>query len=65
VTWAAAELLSSPESALLKVCAGEDCGWVFLDRSRNQARRWCDMKTCGNTEKARRHYRRVKADADR
>jgi len=35
--------------------------WLFLDRSRNRSRRWCDMKTCGNREKARRHYQREHA----
>ncbi|MGH7526020.1 MAG: CGNR zinc finger domain-containing protein [Gemmatimonadales bacterium] len=57
VAWSAAQLLTSPDRALLKHCAGHQCGWVFLDRSRNHARRWCDMKVCGNNEKARRFYR--------
>jgi predicted RNA-binding Zn ribbon-like protein len=42
----------------LKLCPGADCGWVFLDRSKNNSRRWCDMAVCGNREKARRFYRR-------
>jgi predicted RNA-binding Zn ribbon-like protein len=50
---AAAELLVSPERALVKECGGENCGWLFLDRSRNGARRWCEMRTCGNREKVR------------
>jgi predicted RNA-binding Zn ribbon-like protein len=58
VAWSAAQLLTSGELARLKRCANERCGWVFLDRSRNQARRWCDMRVCGNNEKARRFYRR-------
>jgi predicted RNA-binding Zn ribbon-like protein len=54
----AASLLTSPEADLLRRCAAERCGWLFLDRSRNRSRRWCDMKACGNSEKARRHYAR-------
>lgn len=56
-----ADLLISPELGLLRVCAGRKCGWLFLDRSRNRARRWCRMGDCGNLEKARRYYRRHKA----
>lgn len=43
----------------LRECAGEDCGWLFLDTSRNRSRRWCDMGDCGNRAKAKRHYRRL------
>jgi predicted RNA-binding Zn ribbon-like protein len=52
----AAELLTSEELSLVKQCAG--CGWLFVDRSRNHSRRWCDMRYCGNRAKARRFYRR-------
>ncbi len=55
--WSAAQLLTSAELASLKQCAADQCGWLFLDRSRNHARRWCDMRVCGNNEKARRFYR--------
>jgi predicted RNA-binding Zn ribbon-like protein len=56
--WSAAQLLTSADLASLKQCAADQCGWLFLDRSRNHARRWCDMRVCGNNEKARRFYRR-------
>lgn len=36
------------------------CGWLFYDRSRGGRRRWCKMATCGNREKASRHYGRRK-----
>jgi predicted RNA-binding Zn ribbon-like protein len=58
IAWSAAQLLTSEDLPALKRCAADQCGWVFLDRSRNHARRWCDMKVCGNNEKARRFYRR-------
>jgi predicted RNA-binding Zn ribbon-like protein len=40
--------------ARVKVCPA--CHWLFLDRSKNQSRRWCDMKVCGNRAKAQQHY---------
>jgi predicted RNA-binding Zn ribbon-like protein len=42
-----------------RICAGTNCGWVFIDRSRGGRRRWCDMATCGNVAKSRRHYQRI------
>jgi predicted RNA-binding Zn ribbon-like protein len=56
----ASELLTSGEIPHLKECSSDDCTWLFLDQSRNQSRRWCDMKDCGNRAKARRHYHRQK-----
>ncbi len=58
---AAADLLLSDDIQHLRMCASDDCAWLFLDKTKNQRRRWCDMKTCGNRVKARRHYQRVKA----
>lgn len=56
----AAELLISGNLGRVRECAGHDCGWLFLDMSRNHSRQWCDMKDCGNRAKAKRHYRRTK-----
>jgi predicted RNA-binding Zn ribbon-like protein len=61
VAQSAAELLTSPKLARVKVCAGEGCGWVFLDESRNGSRRWCDSRDCGNRERVRRHLARKRA----
>jgi predicted RNA-binding Zn ribbon-like protein len=67
VLWAAAasaaDLLTSPDLARVKVCPGRGCAWLFLDRSRNGTRRWCDMSVCGNRAKARRHYARSQRPA--
>ena len=65
VAQSAADLLTAPECARVRECAQEKCGWLFLDTSRNHSRRWCDMKTCGNRNKARRFYERKKADSNR
>jgi len=50
----AGELLTFGEVARLRQCGGEDCGWLFLDTSRNHRRQWCDMRDCGNRAKVRR-----------
>lgn len=57
----AADLLTSGERTAVRSCGGPDCGWVFLDTSRNRTRRWCDMRLCGNRAKARRHHERSRA----
>ncbi len=54
VVWSAASLLVSDEADRIRVCGGSDCGWLYVDRSRNGFRRWCQMETCGTREKTRR-----------
>jgi len=59
IVQSAAELLVDGDQTRLDECPPpEGCGWLFLDRSKNGTRRWCNMRTCGNLAKARRHYRR-------
>jgi predicted RNA-binding Zn ribbon-like protein len=60
---AAAELLTREPSAPVRECGGTECTWLFLDHSRGRSRRWCSMASCGNREKARRHYRRTRDQA--
>jgi predicted RNA-binding Zn ribbon-like protein len=55
---AASELLVSSDVERVKDCGDPTCRWLFLDTSKNHTRRWCDMKTCGNRMKARRHQTR-------
>ncbi len=55
---AALELLMSERRDRVRVCAADDCVWLFLDTSKNRSRRWCDMKQCGNRSKVRRFYKR-------
>jgi predicted RNA-binding Zn ribbon-like protein len=57
----ATELLKSLPHERTRVCAGPRCGWLFIDRSKAGRRRWCDMATCGNAAKSRRHYQRSRA----
>ncbi|MDQ0319789.1 putative RNA-binding Zn ribbon-like protein [Pararhizobium capsulatum DSM 1112] len=42
----------------MKICP--NCQWLFIDRSRNRSRSWCDMAVCGNRTKASRHYQKRK-----
>ncbi|MFW6088609.1 MAG: CGNR zinc finger domain-containing protein [Gemmatimonadota bacterium] len=58
VARSAADLLTCGELERVKVCAADDCGWFFVDVSRNRSRRWCDMAGCGNRDKARRYRAR-------
>jgi predicted RNA-binding Zn ribbon-like protein len=50
----AADLLTSPRFGRVRECAGERCGWLFLDTSKAGRRRWCSMADCGNRAKAKR-----------
>lgn len=60
VAQSAVEVLTSDEVHSVRVCAADDCQWLFLDTSKNHSRRWCDMKSCGNRAKARRFYQRTR-----
>ena len=42
----------------VKVCGNPECVWLFLDRSKNRSREWCEMASCGNLMKVRRHRAR-------
>ena len=53
---AAADLLASPDVALVRTCSSPTCQWFFLDTSKNHHRRWCNMKVCGNRAKVRKFY---------
>jgi predicted RNA-binding Zn ribbon-like protein len=59
VLWSAASLVTSDEASRIRVCGGDNCGWMYVDRSRNRLRRWCQMETCGTREKSRRRYARA------
>ena len=54
----ASRLLTSTSLVRVRPCAAHDCGWWFLDDTKNGSRRWCDMKICGNREKLRRFRQR-------
>ena len=65
IAHAAAKLLTDPHSlAQIHACNGDNCGWLFLDSSKNHSRRWCDMRDCGNRAKIRRHRLKQKLETN-
>jgi predicted RNA-binding Zn ribbon-like protein len=61
VVRSAADLLTSDDLGRVRECAGDHCTWLFIDRSKNRSRRWCDMQECGNVAKVRRYRSRKQA----
>lgn len=53
----AGRLLTSPRMKNVKECP--NCGWIFLDQTKSQTRRWCNMKACGNKIKTQKYYKRT------
>lgn len=54
------QLLVDHRVQRVKICANDDCQWIFFDNSKNKARIWCDDKACGNLIKVRRFRERQK-----
>lgn len=54
----ATEAAANDRWARLKMCAADDCRWVFYDSSRPRSGRWCAMASCGNRMKTRAYRRR-------
>jgi predicted RNA-binding Zn ribbon-like protein len=65
VAQSASELLTSSALDRVRECAGDGCGWLFLDTSKAHRRRWCSMAVCGNRAKAKRHRQRWRGAANR
>jgi predicted RNA-binding Zn ribbon-like protein len=59
----ASELLTSRDLKDVRECGVGTCRWLFVDRSKNHSRRWCNMKVCGNRIKARKFYWRRAANS--
>lgn len=52
----ALDLIGSASASRLRRCDNtSSCGWLFLDTSKNQRRRWCAMETCGTLVKMKRY----------
>ena len=64
VAISAAALMMGPRAHRIRQCQdNRGCGWLLVDESRAQNRRWCSMGDCGNRAKAHRHYGRKKQKA--
>ncbi|WP_345802481.1 CGNR zinc finger domain-containing protein [Microbacterium sp. AZCO] len=59
------DLLTHESLDRLARCDDDACGWVFLDRSPRHNRRWCVAEDCGNRNRVKAHYDRVRTTADR
>jgi predicted RNA-binding Zn ribbon-like protein len=55
----ARELLTTDQVRRVRQCPADDCGWLFVDASRNGTRRWCRMDGCGAKAKMRRYRARL------
>jgi len=62
IVQSAHELLLSNKLGRIKQCGSNNCGWLFLDTSKNGKRHWCSMKTCGSKDKAIKYYYRKKEE---
>lgn len=58
---AAIGFISQYDLALVKQCEGSDCVLYFYDNSKNNTRRWCSQKTCGNRMKVAAYLERQQA----
>ena len=56
----AVSLLTSAKMERLRRCGNSTCYWLFIDETRNHSRRWCEMASCGNVLKVRRHRERAR-----
>jgi predicted RNA-binding Zn ribbon-like protein len=63
IVHAAVNLLTSARLDRLRRCGNSTCHWLFLDETRNRSRRWCEMASCGNLAKVRRHRQKARAHA--
>ncbi len=54
----AVALLGQRDVERVHQCEDHACGWVFIDTSPRQNRRWCVSAECGNRNRVRLHYQR-------
>ncbi len=59
----AVSLLTSAKLERLRRCGNSTCYWLFIDETRNHSRRWCEMASCGNIVKVRRHREKARSAA--
>jgi len=58
ILYSAYQIVTQTDRKKIKECA--ECGWLFLDTTKNGKRQWCNPGYCGSTSKARRYYHRKK-----
>lgn len=48
-------LLHGDRHARIRACPGSNCGWLFVDTSKNGRRKWCSEADCGASARMKRH----------
>lgn len=56
------DILTNEEHVRIKECA--TCGWIFLDQTKNNKKRWCSPLSCGTMDKSKRYYQKKKEKTD-
>jgi predicted RNA-binding Zn ribbon-like protein len=56
----AVALLTAVPFSRVKGCGDAACGWLFVDASHRQNRRWCSTADCGNRSRVRSFYQRAR-----
>lgn len=64
VAVSAAELLVGQHLHRVRECEGRNCGWLFLDTTRNATRRWCSSEECGSLARVTRFRAKRKTKTD-
>jgi predicted RNA-binding Zn ribbon-like protein len=54
------DVLTGEEPQRIKECPA--CGWMFLDHTKNNKRRWCNPHSCGSIEKTKKYYQKKKQE---
>jgi predicted RNA-binding Zn ribbon-like protein len=54
------DILTLEDHQRIKECAA--CGWIFLDHTKNNKRRWCNPVSCGSIEKSKKYYQKKKQE---
>ena len=50
----AIDIIAGERDGRLALCASPTCRAAFFDTSQSRTRKWCDMNTCGNSQKKAR-----------
>ena len=56
------DILTLEDHQRIKECG--QCGWIFLDHTKNNKRRWCSPVTCGSMEKSKKYYHKKKQGSE-
>ena len=55
------DIITTGDNKRIKECPR--CGWIFLDSTKNNKRRWCNPDSCGSTEKSKKYYEKNKKNS--